>query len=52
MFEIPSEESITKVVINKDTVANKIPETVKLEDGKRAPLKVKKSRTKKGPETA
>ncbi|WP_027626769.1 ATP-dependent Clp protease ATP-binding subunit ClpX [Clostridium lundense] len=52
MFDIPSEESITKVVINKDTIENKIPEIIKLEEGTRAPLKIKKSRAKKGPETA
>ncbi|MBE6067023.1 ATP-dependent Clp protease ATP-binding subunit ClpX [Clostridium sp. BSD9I1] len=52
MFDIPSEESITKVIITKDTIENKNPEVIKSEDGKRAPVKVKKPRTKKGPETA
>ncbi|KAJ49215.1 ATP-dependent Clp protease ATP-binding subunit ClpX [Clostridium tetanomorphum] len=52
MFDIPSEESITKVIINKDTLVNKEPEMIKLEEGVRSPLKVKKSRAKKGPETA
>lgn len=52
MFDIPSEESIAKVIITKDTIENKNPEVVKSEDGKRTPVKVKKTRTKKGPETA
>ncbi|KGK82161.1 ATP-dependent Clp protease ATP-binding subunit ClpX [Clostridium sp. HMP27] len=52
MFDIPSEESITKVIITKDTIENKNPEVIKSEDGKRTPVKVKKPRTKKGPETA
>ncbi|MBU5485393.1 ATP-dependent Clp protease ATP-binding subunit ClpX [Clostridium sp. MSJ-11] len=52
MFKIPSEESIIKVVINEDTVENKNPELTHSEDGKRAPIKTKKARTKKGPETA
>lgn len=52
MFEIPSEESIIKVTVNGDTVENKNPELTHSEDGKRAPIKTKKARTKKGPETA
>ncbi|MEW9094988.1 MAG: ATP-dependent Clp protease ATP-binding subunit ClpX [Clostridiaceae bacterium] len=52
MFKIPSEESIIKVVINKDAIENKNPELTHSEDGKRAPIKTKKVRTKKGPETA
>lgn len=52
MFDIPSEESITKVIITKDTIENKNPEVIKSEDGKRNPVKVKKTRAKKGPETA
>ncbi|MPM80943.1 ATP-dependent Clp protease ATP-binding subunit ClpX [bioreactor metagenome] len=52
MFDIPSEETITKVIITKDTIENKNPEVIKSEDGKRTPVKVKKPRTKKGPETA
>ncbi|WP_315121411.1 ATP-dependent Clp protease ATP-binding subunit ClpX [uncultured Clostridium sp.] len=52
MFKIPSEESIIKVTVNEDTVENKNPELTHSEDGKRAPIKTKKARTKKGPETA
>ncbi|WP_125152844.1 ATP-dependent Clp protease ATP-binding subunit ClpX [Clostridium rectalis] len=52
MFDIPSEESIAKVIINENTVKNKTPDLIIAEDGKRATIKVKKPRTKKGPETA
>ncbi|GAA0718011.1 ATP-dependent Clp protease ATP-binding subunit ClpX [Clostridium malenominatum] len=52
MFRIPSEESIKKVIINKDTMTSKSPELIHSEDGKRAPIKTKKTRSKKGPETA
>ncbi|WP_123054421.1 ATP-dependent Clp protease ATP-binding subunit ClpX [Clostridium sp. JN-1] len=52
MFEIPSKEEIAKVIIEKDTIKTKQPKVVKAEEGKRTPLKVKKSRTRKGSETA
>jgi len=52
MFEIPSKEEIAKVIITKETVENKVPELVLAEGDKRQPLKVKKARNRKGPETA
>lgn len=52
MFEIPSNESISKVIINEETVSNKNPELVEAEGGKRAPIKIKKTRAKKEDETA
>ncbi|AYD39716.1 ATP-dependent Clp protease ATP-binding subunit ClpX [Clostridium fermenticellae] len=52
MFDIPSKEEIAKVIIDKNTIKTKKPKTIKAEDGKRAPIKVKKNRSRKGPETA
>ncbi|WP_368489881.1 ATP-dependent Clp protease ATP-binding subunit ClpX [Clostridium sp. BJN0013] len=52
MFDIPSKEEIAKVIINKDAVLTKRPELIEAENGKRIPIKLKKSRTRKGPETA
>lgn len=52
MFEIPSNESIAKVIINEETVINKTPELIEAEGGKRPAIKIKKSRTKKENETA
>lgn len=52
MFDIPSKEEISKVIINKNTIADKKPELITVENGKRTPIKVKKPRTRKGPETA
>ncbi|BDR68115.1 ATP-dependent Clp protease ATP-binding subunit ClpX [Clostridium tetani] len=52
MFEIPSDESISKVIINEETVSNKNPELIEAEGGKRPPIKIKKPRAKKGNETA
>jgi ATP-dependent Clp protease ATP-binding subunit ClpX len=52
MFEIPSREEIAKVIIDKDTIKTKKPELITVENGKRSPMKVKKSRSRKGPETA
>ncbi|MBP2032777.1 ATP-dependent Clp protease ATP-binding subunit ClpX [Clostridium algifaecis] len=53
MFDIPSKEDICKVIVNKQTISDKKPEVVKVENGEKRPsLKVKKSRTRKGPETA
>ncbi|BAH08009.1 hypothetical protein CKR_2958 [Clostridium kluyveri NBRC 12016] len=52
MFDIPSKEEIAKVIINKDAVSTKMPELIEAENGKRTPIKLKKSRTRKGPETA
>ncbi|MBC2579820.1 ATP-dependent Clp protease ATP-binding subunit ClpX [Clostridium sp. DJ247] len=52
MFDIPSREEIAKVVVNKETITTKQPELINAEDGKRTPIKVKKTRNRKGPETA
>ncbi|AZV58309.1 ATP-dependent Clp protease ATP-binding subunit ClpX [Clostridium sp. AWRP] len=52
MFDIPSKEEIAKVIIDKNAVETKNPELIEAEDGKRTPIKLKKSRTRKGPETA
>jgi ATP-dependent Clp protease ATP-binding subunit ClpX len=52
MFEIPSREEIAKVIINKDTVETKKPELINAEGDKRSPIKVKKSRSRKGSESA
>jgi ATP-dependent Clp protease ATP-binding subunit ClpX len=52
MFDMPSNEEICKVIITEDTVKSKIPEVVKIEGEKRAPLKLKKGRPRKGTETA
>ncbi|MHC1720590.1 MAG: ATP-dependent Clp protease ATP-binding subunit ClpX [Clostridiaceae bacterium] len=52
MFEIPSKEEIAKVIITEDTIRTKQPETELAEGEKRTPLKVKKPRNRKGPETA
>ena len=54
MFDIPSDENISKIIINEDTVKNKeLPEVVRLpENEKRLVLKPKKAKKKKGMETA
>jgi len=52
MFDIPSREEIAKVIVNKETITTKEPELIKAEGEKRVPLKVKKSRTRKGSESA
>ncbi|ERI89414.1 ATP-dependent Clp protease, ATP-binding subunit ClpX [Clostridiales bacterium oral taxon 876 str. F0540] len=53
MFDIPTKEEISKVVVNESTVKDKKPELVLAEDGKRAPIKIaKKGRSKKGIESA
>lgn len=52
MFDIPSREEIAKVIINKETISTKQPELINAEGDKRPPIKVKKTRTKKGSETA
>lgn len=52
MFEIPSKEEITKVFINKDTITTKQPEVILTEGQKRLPIKAKKSKSRKGIETA
>ena len=53
MYDIPTKEEIQKVIINKDTLSSKKPEVVLAVSGKREVLKIsKKSKSKKGPETA
>jgi len=52
MFDIPSREEIAKVIVNQETISTKQPELINAEGEKRAPIKVKKSRTRKGSETA
>ncbi|OPJ60298.1 ATP-dependent Clp protease ATP-binding subunit ClpX [Clostridium oryzae] len=52
MFDIPSNEEIVKVVINKDTLVSKTPELIITEGQKRLPMKSKKSKNRKGIETA
>ncbi|MBL4935739.1 ATP-dependent Clp protease ATP-binding subunit ClpX [Clostridium sp. YIM B02515] len=53
MFDIPTKEEISKVVVNEATVKDKKPELILAEDGKRTPIKIaKKGRNKKGIESA
>ncbi|WP_035289600.1 ATP-dependent Clp protease ATP-binding subunit ClpX [Clostridium sp. KNHs214] len=48
MFEVPSDESIEKVIITKETMKNKTPDIVNSKDGKRKAIKApKKSLEKK-----
>ncbi|OFH98082.1 ATP-dependent Clp protease ATP-binding subunit ClpX [Clostridium acetireducens DSM 10703] len=53
MFEIPSREDIVKVIVTDETLKTKQSKLITTENGaKRTPLKVKKSKTRKDPETA
>lgn len=53
MFDIPSNEEVSKVIVNEETIKTKNPQLVLAESGKREKLKLsKKTKTKKGPETA
>lgn len=54
MFDIPSDENISKVIIDEDAVkGKKLPEVVRLAgDEKRPQLKSKKTKKRKGMETA
>ncbi|MGH4052091.1 MAG: ATP-dependent Clp protease ATP-binding subunit ClpX [Clostridium sp.] len=53
MFDIPSNEQVSKVIINEETIRTRVPQLVLVENGKRENLKLtKKIKTKKGPETA
>ena len=54
MFDIPSDESIEKVIINQDCITEKKnPEVIKLPEGEvRTQLKAKKVKKRKGIETA
>jgi len=52
MFEVPSNEKISKVIINEDTIKTKKPEIVEVEEGAdRTQAKVEEN-PKSGPETA
>lgn len=52
MFEVPSNEEIVKIIVNKDTITSKRPEIVATEGEKRPQLKPKKTKKKKGIESA
>lgn len=54
MFDIPSDETISKVIINEDCIKEKnSPEIIKLPEGEVRPqLKAKKTKKRKGIETA
>lgn len=52
MFDVPSEESISKVIVNENCVKTKEPILVEAENGKRVPMKVKKTKKRKDSETA
>ena len=52
MFEIPSNEQIVKVTVNKETLDTKKPEVEMTEGQKRLPIKSKKTKSRKGIETA
>ena len=52
MFDIPSDEEIHKVIITKESVTTKKPLFEKVEGQKRLPMKQKKSKSKKGIESA
>jgi len=53
MFDIPSNEEVSKVIVNEETIRTRIPQLVLAESGKREKLKItKKIISKKGPETA
>lgn len=54
MFEIPSDETISKIVINDDCIkSKKSPEIIRLAEGEVRPqLKAKKAKKRKGIETA
>ncbi|MBU3209182.1 ATP-dependent Clp protease ATP-binding subunit ClpX [Clostridium algidicarnis] len=52
MFDIPSDEEIHKVIITKESVKTKQPLFERVEGQKRLPMKPKKSKNKKGIESA
>jgi len=53
MFDIPSNEQVSKVIVNADTIKTRSPQLILAEGGKREKLKLtKKVKSKKGPETA
>ncbi|WP_251861096.1 ATP-dependent Clp protease ATP-binding subunit ClpX [Clostridium sp. Marseille-Q2269] len=52
MFDIPSQENISKVIVNEDCIKTRKPELIETEDGKRLPIKPKKGKKRKDSETA
>jgi len=53
MFDIPSNEQVSKVIVNEETIKNRNPQLVLAESGKREKIKItKKVKSKKGIETA
>lgn len=52
MFDLPSNEEITKVVVQGDTIETKKPELISVEGEKRPQIKPKKTKTKKDIESA
>ncbi|MBU3127080.1 ATP-dependent Clp protease ATP-binding subunit ClpX [Clostridium tagluense] len=53
MFDIPSNEEVSKVIVNEETIKTRTPQLVLAENGKREKLKLtKKIKSKKGIETA
>lgn len=42
MFDIPSQENISKVIVNEDCIKTRKPELIEAEGGKRLPIKPKK----------
>ena len=53
MFDIPSNEQVSKVIVNAETIKTRNPQLVLAESGKREKLKItKKIKSKKGIETA
>ena len=53
MFDIPSNEEVSKVIVNEETIRTRIPQLILAENGKREKLKItKKIKNKKGIETA
>lgn len=52
MFEIPSNEQISKVIVTKETLSTKQPQVELTEGQKRLPIKSKKTKSRKGIETA
>ena len=53
MFDIPSNEQVSKVIVNEETIKTRNPQLILAESGKREKLKLtKKIKSKKGIETA
>jgi len=53
MFDIPSNEQVSKVIVNEETIKTRTPQLILAESGKREKLKLtKKIKAKKGIETA